>query len=237
MNAPCRLSISMRFVRRIYGPIGSVDLENIMRKLTVSAFISLDGVIQAPGGPREDPSGGFHFAGWIVPYADDAIGQNLQDMLSQPFELLLGRRTYDIFAGYWPRVPADAGSRAIADLFNSVPKHVATHRSGTLDWQNSHALEGEVADAVRALKLQDGANLLTFGSGDMVRQLLAAGLVDELRLVIYPVILGRGKRLFGDDAQASAFTLVRSLSTAGGALITRYLRNGEVRTGTFEEID
>jgi len=161
----------------------------------------------------------------------------LQDLLSQPFELLLGRCTYDIFAAYWPRVPADSGSRAIAELFNSVTKHVATHRSGSLDWQNSHALEGDLADAIRTLKRQHGANLLTFGSGDMVRQLLVAGLVDELRLLIYPVILGRGKRLFGDNALASAFTLAHSTSTPGGVLITRYMRNGDVRTGAFEEVD
>jgi dihydrofolate reductase len=151
--------------------------------------------------------------------------------------LLLGRRTYEIFAAYWPRVRADSASHAIADLFNSVPKHVATHRSDTLDWQNSHALEGDLADAIRALKHQDGANLLTWGSGDMVRQLLAAGLVDELRLLIYPVVLARGKRLFGDNAQVSAFTLAHSTSTPGGVLITRYVRSGEVRTGTFEEVE
>jgi len=205
-----------------------------MRKLIVAEFMSLDGVIQAPGGPEEDPSGGFRLGGWQVPYADQAIGQTVQDLLSQPFELLLGRRTYDIWAAYWPHVRADSGSHAIADLFNSVPKHVATHRSGTLDWRNSHALESDLADAVRALKHQDGPNLLTWGSGDTVRQLLAAGLVDELRLLIYPVVLGRGKRLFGDDAQASAFTLAHSTSTPSGVLITRYVRSGEVRTGTFE---
>jgi dihydrofolate reductase len=224
----------MRIVRRIYGQTASVDLENIMRKLVVSAFISLDGVIQAPGGPGEDPSNDFRLGGWIVPYADEAISRNLQDLLSRPFDLLLGRRTYDIFAAYWPHVPAGSGSRAIADLFNSVRKHVATHRSDTLDWQNSHALKGDLAGAIRALQRQDGADLLTFGSGDMVRQLLAAGLVDELRLVIYPIILGHGKRLFGDDALASAFALARSISTPGGVLITRYMRDGEVRTGTFE---
>jgi dihydrofolate reductase len=207
-----------------------------MRKLIVSAFISLDGVIQSPGGPGEDPSGEFRLGGWIVPYADEAIGQNLQDLLSRPFELLLGRCTYDIFAAYWPRVPADSGSRAIADLFNSVPKHVVTHRSTTLDWQNSHALVGDLADAIRALKRRDGDNLLTFGSSDMVRQLLVAGLVDELWLLIYPVMLGHGKRLFGDNALASAFTLTYSASTPGGVLIARYTRNGEVRTGTFEEV-
>jgi dihydrofolate reductase len=205
-----------------------------MRKLIVAEQISLDGVIQSPGGPQEDPSGNFRLGGWVVPYADEAIGQALQDLLSQPFELLLGRRTYDIFAAYWPRVQP---GYAIADLFNSVPKHVATHRSDTLDWQNSHALEGDLADAIRALKHQDGVNLLTWGSGDMVRQLLATGLVDELRLLIYPVVLGRGKRLFGDNAQVLAFTLAHSNSTPGGVLITRYVRSGEVRTGTFEEVE
>ena len=208
-----------------------------MRKLIVAEQISLDGVIQSPGAPKEDPSGDFRLGGWIVPYADDVIGQALQDLCSQPFELLLGRRTYEIFAAYWPRVRANSASHAIADLFNSVPKHVATHRSDSLDWQNSHALEGDLADAIRGLKHQNGANLLTWGSGDMVRQLLAAGLVDEIRLLIYPVVLARGKRLFGDNAQVSAFTLGHSTSTPGGVLITRYVRSGEVRTGTFEEVE
>jgi len=208
-----------------------------MRKLVVSTFISLDGVIQAPGGPKEDTGGGFRFGGWTVPYADEITGKNVQDLLSRPFELLLGRCTYDIFAGYWPRVPADSGSRAMADLFNNVPKHVATHQSDPLVWQNSHALKGDLADAVRALQRQDGADLLTFGSGDMVRQLLAAGLVDELRMLIYPVMLGRGKRLFDDNAQASAFTLAHSVTSPCGVLITRYVRDGEVRTGSFAEVD
>jgi dihydrofolate reductase len=160
-----------------------------MRKLIVAEQISLDGVIQSPGAPKEDPSAEFRLGGWIVPYADEAIGHALQDLFSQPFELLLGRRTYEIFAAYWPHVRADSANHAIADLFNSVPKHVATHRSDTLDWQNSHALKGDLADAIRALKHQGGINLLRWGSGDMVHQLLATGLVDELRLLIYPVVL------------------------------------------------
>ena len=202
-----------------------------MRKLIVAEHLSLDGVMQAPGGPKEDPSDNFRLGGWTVPYADKGIGQAVEDLFSQPFELLLGRRTYDIWAAYWPRVPA---GHAIADRFNSVPKHVATHRSDSLDWQNSHALKGDLADAVRALQHQDGANLLTWGSGDVVRQLLAAGLVDEFRFLVYPVVLGRGKRLFGDNAQASGFTLAHSTSTPGGVLISRYVRSGEVRTGSFE---
>jgi dihydrofolate reductase len=170
-----------------------------------------------------------------VPYNDEAIGRAVLDLFSQPFELLLGRRTYDIWAAYWPRVRADSPSHPIAGPFNSVRKHVATHRPDTLNWQNSHALKGDLANAVRALKRQDGAYLLTHGSGDMVRQLLAAGLVDELRLLIYPVLLGRGKRLFGDNAQVSAFSLAHSVTTPSGVLITRYVRSGEVRTGTFDE--
>ena len=208
-----------------------------MRKLIVAEQISLDGVIQSPGAPEEDPSGEFRLGGWVVPYSDEAIGQYLQDLLSQPFELLLGRRTYEIFAAYWPRIPIDSDVRAIADRFNNVPKHVATHRSDKLDWQNSHAVEGDLPDAIRALQQQDGGNLLTWGSADMVRQLLAAGLVDELRLMICPVILGRGKRLFGDDAQPSAFSLVHSTTTSTGVLLTNYARNGEVRTGSFEEVE
>ena len=208
-----------------------------MRKLIVAAFTSLDGVVQSPGGPDEDPSGGFRLGGWQVPYDDEAIGEAVMDLFSQPFELLLGRRTYDIWAAYWPRIGAKSPSHPIAGPFNSTRKHVATHRPDTLDWQNSHALRGDLADAIRSLKHRDGGNLLTHGSGDMVRQLLAAGLVDELRLLIYPVVLGRGKRLFGDNAQVSAFTLAHSTSTPGGVLITRYVRSGEVRTGTFEEVE
>ena len=204
-----------------------------MRKLTVAMFISLDGVIQAPGGPEEDRSDGFAYGGWIVPYADETTGQAIQTLFSQPFELLLGRRTYDIFAAYWPH---KAGSNNyIADLFNRVPKHVATHRCDSLEWHNSHGLQGNLAEAVRTLKQQDGDPLLTQGSAETVRQLLAAGLVDELQLMTFPVMLGRGKRLFDDSAQASAFTLAHSTSTPGGVLISRYVRGGEVRTGSFDE--
>lgn len=170
-----------------------------------------------------------------MPYADEAFGRAIQDLFSQPFDLLLGRRTYDIFAGYWPHIQAGSSNSIIADLFNRVPKHVATHHPDTLDWHNSHALQGNLADAIQALKQQDGADLLTQGSGELVRQLLAAGLVDELRLMIFPIVLGHGKRLFDDRAQASAFTLVNSTSTSSGVLITRYVRSGEVRTGRFEE--
>lgn len=205
-----------------------------MRKLIVAEHVSLDGVIQAPGGPTEDPSGGFRRGGWIVPYADDGIGKALQELLSQPFELLLGRRTYDIWASYWPRVQA---GHAVADLFNSVPKHVATHRPDSLGWRNSHALTGELADAVGTLKRENGANLLTWGSSDILSQLLAAGLVDEFQLLTYPVILGCGKRLFGRGARPAAFTLAGSSYTHGGVIITRYVRSAKVQTGTFQDAE
>ncbi|MFK0088566.1 dihydrofolate reductase family protein [Pseudomonas sp. NPDC090755] len=204
-----------------------------MRTLTVAAFMSLDCVMQAPGGPQEDTDGDFRFGGWVVPYADEDFGQAMGELFSQPFELLLGRRTYDIFAAYWPGVQADSEDHGIAELFNSVPKHVATHRPATLAWQNSHALPGNLVDAIHALKQQDGPRLLTQGSGELVRQLLAAGLVDELRLITFPILLGRGKRLFDDNAHPSAFTLAQSRCTPGGVLINRYERSGEVKTGSF----
>jgi len=203
-----------------------------MRKLTVAAMISLDGVMQAPGGPDEDISGGFAYGGWTWPYAD-AAQDVMGGALKQPFELLLGRRTYDIFAGYWPHVPQGAPHQFIADLFNGTTKHVATHHPETLAWQNSRALGPDIAAAVRELKRGDGSDLLTQGSTDLVHQLLATDLVDELRLLVYPILLGRGKRLFDDDTQASAFRLEESKTSSTGVLITRYVRDGEVRTGSF----
>ena len=208
-----------------------------MGKLIVAEHLSLDGVIQAPGGPEEDTSGEFRLGGWIWPYADEGVGKELEELHSQPFELLLGRNTFDLWAAYWPHVPASSPARALADVFNSAPKHVATHRPEPLDWRNSQALEGGLAEAIRALKDGDGANLLAWGSGNTVRQLLAAGLVNELRLLIYPVVLGRGKRLFDDNAQASAFTLAHSTRTPGGVLATHYVRSGELRAGSFEEVE
>lgn len=204
-----------------------------MRKLIVPAFISLDGVIQAPGGPQEDTSGGFVHGGWVWPYgagSDEAMG----GVFTRPFELLLGRRTWDIFAAYWPHVPEGAPHRGIADLFNGTAKHVATHRPDTLAWQHSRGLGPDVVAAVRELKRGDGPALVTQGSSELVHQLLATDLVDELLLLVYPLLLGRGKRLFDERTQAAAFRLDASKTTATGVLINRYLREGEVRTGSFE---
>lgn len=204
-----------------------------MRKLIVAAFISLDGVMQAPGGPEEDTSGGFAYGGWVWPYYDKS-GEAMDGVFKRPFELLLGRRTYDIFAAYWPHVAEDAPHRNIADLFNGTTKHVATHHPDTLAWQNSRDLWPDVATAVRELKRSDGPDLVTQGSSELVHQLLSTDLVDELRLLVYPVLLGHGKRLFDDRAQAAAFRLEASNASSTGVLVNRYVREGEVRTGSFE---
>jgi len=201
-----------------------------MRKLTVAAMTSLDGVMQAPGGPEEDSSDGFAYGGWAWPYADPGI-EVMGGAFKRPFELVLGRRTYDIFAGYWPHVPQGAPHQHIADLFNGTAKHVATHHPTTLAWRNSHALGTDIAAAVRALKRGDGPDLITQGSSELVHLLLATDLVDELRLLVYPVLLGRGKRLFDDHTQASAFRLEESQTASTGVLVTRYVRDGAVRTG------
>lgn len=204
-----------------------------MRKLIVAEHISLDGVIQGPGGPEEDPGGRFKLGGWSAPFDDEAIGRFVEELHAPPFELLLGRVTYDIWAAYWPKVPSDAPHGAIADAFNGTAKHVATHRPDSLGWKNSHALKGEPAAAVAALKKTKGPDLLTWGSANLVRQLLAGGLVDELRLVVYPVVLGRGKRLFHEDAKPATFTLADSVRGSTGVLMHRLVLAGEVRTGSF----
>ena len=203
-----------------------------MRKLIVAAMTSLDGVIQGPGGPDEDTSGGFTHGGWAWPYADDGEDA-MGGAFKRPFELLLGRRTYDIFAGYWPHVPPGAPHQDIADLFNGVAKHVATHHPATLGWHNSHALGTDISSALRELKRGDGPDLLTQGSSELVQQLLATDLVDELRLLIYPILLGRGKRLFDSHAQPTAFRLEESRTASTGVVITHHVREGEVRIGSF----
>lgn len=211
-----------------------------MRKIIVGAFLSLDGVMQAPGGPQEDPAGGFRHGGWTVPYWDDVTEAALGEGFSAPFDLLLGRRTYDIFAAHWPYVPTETGASGfdalnaeIARRFNTITKYVATHRPESLTWQNSRGLGTDVAATVREIKTQNGPALLTQGSSELVHLLLAHDLVDELRLLTYPLVLGRGKRLFGSDSAPAAFQLVRSKVSPNGAVIATYARAGEVKTGSF----
>jgi dihydrofolate reductase len=211
-----------------------------MRKLVAGAFISLDGVMQAPGGPEEDPTGGFEHGGWTATYWDDVINQAMSESFSQPFDLLLGRKTYDIFAAHWPYVETDPKASAydelntqIATLFDNLTKYVATHHPDTLTWQNSQALGKDVVASVRALKKGDGPALVTQGSTELLQILLAHDLVDELRLLTYPVVLGKGKRLFGEGAIPKAFKLVKSAVSPSGVFIATYEHAGEVRTGSF----
>lgn len=202
-----------------------------MRKLIVPAFITLDGVIQSPGSPDEDTANGFAHGGWFWPYADEATDA-MEDLFQRPFELLLGRRTYDVFAGFWPQVEADSPLRATADLFNATTKHVATHRPEALGWNHSRTLGPDVTAAVRALKHRDGPTLLTQGSSELVQQLLATDVVDELILIVVPIVLGKGKRLFDERTQPTAFGLVSSTTSSKGNVVNRYVREGEVRVAS-----
>ena len=211
-----------------------------MRKVVASAFVSLDGVMQAPGGPEEDPTGGFRFGGWTAPYWDDEIGQVMAELFGTPFELLLGRKTYDIFAAHWPYIDVDpssssfaAGEAEIARLFNDVTKHVASRSRREFSWRNTRWLGSDAAAAVRELKRGDGPQLLIQGSSDFVQTLLAADLIDEIRLLTYPVVLGNGKRFFGSGARPAAFTIVQSVAAPSGVVAATYRRAGEVKTGSF----
>jgi dihydrofolate reductase len=206
-----------------------------------STFVSLDGVMQAPGGPEEDPTGGFKYGGWAAPYWDDTIGGVMAQLFSAPFDLLLGRKTYDIFAAHWLFVEVDPAASAldalnakIAETFNRVTKYVATHSPGTLVWENSRSLGTDVAATLRDLTQQEGPVLLIQGSSELIQALLANDLIDEMRLLIFPLVLGRGKRLFGHGTMPAAFKLTSSKVSPTGVLIARYERSGEVATGSFE---
>jgi dihydrofolate reductase len=199
-----------------------------MRKVIVLSFVSLDGVMQAPGGPEEDESGGFKLGGWTVPYFDEELGNEMGEQMSKPFDLLLGRKTYDIFAGYWPDK-----SDPTADSLNKAHKYVASRKAIKPAWKNSTHLSGDAAAAVRKLKEQDGPDLQVHGSGDFIQTLLKNDLVDELWLKIFPVTLGGGKRLFGEGTSPAAFKVTKSTTSASGVIVASFQRDGEVKTGTF----
>jgi dihydrofolate reductase len=203
-----------------------------MRRVIVGAFVSMDGVMQAPGGPEEDPTGGFQLGGWVAPLADvdPVFGQELGKLFDQPFDLLLGRRTYDIFAAHWPF--AEGGPYDdIARTFNRITKYVATRKGVELTWKGSVAL-GDAARDVAKLKQEDGPALVTQGSSELVHALLAAGLVDEIRTFTFPLLLGKGKRLFADDGEPRAFQLAHSAVSPNGLIHATYVRAGAVKTAT-----
>jgi dihydrofolate reductase len=199
-----------------------------MRKLLVTTFITLDGVVQAPGGPGEDDEGDFPFGGWVVPYFDEHLGEVMGQTMGKPFDLVLGRKTYDIFAAYWPTASEEEGAKPL----NDATKHVASRGRPELTWERSVLLEGDVATAVAALKAQDGPELQVHGSGDLVKTLQRAGLVDEWQLLTFPVVLGAGKKLF-DPAAPVSLELVSSSVSSSGVVVGRYVPAGDVVTGTY----
>jgi dihydrofolate reductase len=201
-----------------------------MRKIVVGAFVSMDGVMQAPGGPTEDPTGGFTFGGWVTPYFDQEFGEEVDRIFSEGFDLLLGRKTYEIFAAHWPYYDESASDGGIAKLFNAIKKYVVS-RSGAVDtsWAGSVLLR-DVAD-VKRLRQEDGPNLVTQGSTQLVHALLADDLVDAMSIFTVPVVLGGGKKLFADGSAPHSFALTRSRVSSTGILIGHYERAGEVRIG------
>lgn len=200
-----------------------------MRRLMVTTFLTLDGVMQAPGGPGEDDSGDFTFGGWSVNYWDERMREFMTQTMSVPFDLLLGRRTYDIFVTYWPDAPEEAGSKPL----NDATKFVASRGRPTLDWKESVLIEGDAAEGVAALKRTDGPELQVHGSGNLIQTLMANDLVDEYRLWVFPVVLGSGKRLFADGAIPSGLKLVDNTVSTTGVVIGTYEPAGELVTGSF----
>jgi dihydrofolate reductase len=200
-------------------------------KLTVTTFLSLDGVYQAPGGPEEDRTGGFELGGWSFPYADEDAGRLVVDWFAQADAFLLGRRTYDIFAAYWPLVTDE--NDPIAGPLNTLPKYVASRTLGSLDWQGAELLDGDVPEAVARLKAQPGRELQVHGSGDLLQTLMAHDLVDVHRLFIHPLVLGGGRRLFRDGLPPRSLKLAEATTTGTGVVVATYTRGGPVATGSF----
>ena len=199
-----------------------------MRELVVNTFLTLDGVMQAPGGPEEDPSGGFEHGGWSVGYWDEQMMQMMGDSMSKPFDMVLGRRTYEIFAAHWPHVD-DPG----AEPLNTATKHVVSTTLTQLWWENSRLLEGGVPDGIRALKEQDGPELQVHGSANLLQSLLEHGLIDEFRLMIFPLVLAMGKRLFEGGTLPAGLELVKSQVSSTGVIMATYRSGAEIKAGSF----
>ena len=201
-----------------------------MRRLTANTFLTLDGVMQAPGGPKEDTDGGFAHGGWSVNYWDDRMGEIMGEVMGEPFALVLGRRTYDIFAAHWPH----AGDDPAAKPLNEATKYVASRGGPALSWSNSRLIEGDVAEGVAALKREDGPELQVHGSANLLQTLIRHNLVDVYRLWVFPVVVGSGKRLFADGTVPAGLRLVDSTVSTTGVVIGTYEPAGELVTGSFE---
>lgn len=199
-----------------------------MRKLIVLSFITLDGIMQAPGGPTEDPSGGFTYGGWTVPYVDDFLGQIMGEQMSKPFDLLLGRKTFEIFASYWPHHEAEGPG------INKATKYVASNTLTTHEWSKSVFLKSNiVVDEIKKLKQQDGPDIQVHGSSNLIQTLLKQDLIDAFWLKIFPITLGTGKRLFAEGTIPAAFKVSESKISPAGVIVVNYERAGEVKTGSF----
>jgi len=198
-----------------------------MRKLVVNTFLTLDGVMQAPGGPEEDPTGGFTLGGWSMNHWDDAMGEVMGRSMGKQFDLLLGRKTYEIFAAHWPYSTEEG-----ADQLNEARKYVATTTLKSADWNNSTILDGDVVTQIAELKEQDGPEIQVHGSSDLIQTLLANGLVDEFRLMIFPIVIGKGKRLFGDGTVPSTFAVSDSSTSSTGVVMATYEPVGDVEPGS-----
>jgi dihydrofolate reductase len=201
-------------------------------KLIVGAFVSLDGVMQGPGGPDEDRDGGFDLGGWVVPYAGEDMGEFVVESITSTDALLLGRKTYEIFAAHWPKVTDE--NDPIATKLNSMPKYVASRTLDKVEWNNSTMLQGDAAEAVAELKRQPGGTIQTQGSAELIQTLIRNNLVDEYRLLVYPVVLGKGKRLFREGSVPSALRLMDTKTTSNGVAIHTYEAAGQPTFGEFE---
>ena len=201
-----------------------------MRKIRILEHISLDGVIQAPGGPEEDPNG-FAYGGWAGPHADPDGGEAIAKAHSEAFDLLLGRRTYDIWSGFWPKAPKSP----MADSLNSATKYVATHRPKSLAWGPAEDLGADIVEGVRRIKAKDGPDLIVWGSSTLTPVLLEHGLADEVLLLVYPILLGTGKRFFSDGAPPRELALVSANASSSGVVVSVYRPSGPLRTGSFDD--
>lgn len=202
-----------------------------MAELTLTAFLSIDGVMQAPGGPNEDTEGGFPHGGWVFPHADADMGRIMDDVFSRAGAFLLGRRTYDIFAAHWPQVPHEGNP--VAEKLNTLPKYVASRTRSAFDWQASFAVRN-VVEEVKKLKQRHTGEIQVHGSIDLVQTLINHDLVDEYRLLVFPIMLGQGKRLFGNSSLPAALKLQTSFVTGSGIVYCAYRRDGALKTGSFE---
>lgn len=205
-----------------------------MRKIVAAVFVSVDGVMQAPGGPEEDTDGGFKSGGWVFPYFDEAVGGVMDELFTRKFDLLLGRETYDIFAAYWPKVPADD---PIGSLFNKVTKYVASRSNPKLEWAHSQSLGGDVVKSLKELKASDGPELLVQGSANLIQTLIAHDLIDEYHLLIFPILLGKGKRLFANGVSPEALKLTEQRAFPNGVTLAKYKPAGALKTGSFARED